>query len=106
MSETLIRKVTVSDKGQIAIPTDIQKKLKIKKGDELILVGKADKLLLEKPGRFSELIEDDFKDMLAHAERSLRRDVWPENKEEDELWASYLDKATPPHTSKKRAKKG
>lgn len=99
----LIRKVTISDKGQIAIPIDVQKSLGVKKGDELILVGKDDKLLLEKPARFFGLIEDDFKDMLAHAEQSLRRDVWPESEKEDKTWAAYL--GTGRQRAKKKAKK-
>jgi hypothetical protein len=47
-----------------------------------------------------------MKDMLLLAEQSLRRDVWPENKEEDELWASYLDDKAAPTHAKRRAKKG
>jgi len=35
--------VTVTDKGQIAIPTELRKKYEIKQGDKLIIVQRDDK---------------------------------------------------------------
>jgi AbrB family looped-hinge helix DNA binding protein len=75
--------VKVSDKGQIAIPSDIRKEMKIKKGDELVLVKKGDKLLVEKSSKVSKKFAGEFNFMLKHAE-AVAQKLW--NNREDEIW--------------------
>ncbi len=77
-------RVKVSQKGQIAIPSEIQRDLGIKKGDELVLIRKGDKILLEKAARKLEGEFDDIADIL---ERSLKK-IWLNKK--DEVWNQYL----------------
>lgn len=87
MKSIELKSVKVSQKGQIAIPRDIQRELGIKKGDELILVREGRKLMLEKPERITEGVKDEFKDLIKLSETSLRK-LWL-NKE-DEIWNEYL----------------
>ncbi len=84
--ETLeFRTVTVSDKGQLAIPVDIRRKLGIRKGEKLLLAVKGRKVLIEKSDDVSRRMEDDFKDLLAMSEITAKR-LW-DNKH-DEIWDS------------------
>ena len=69
--------IKVSQKGQISIPADIRK------GDELLLVRRGDKLLIEKSSKVSRRFANEFAYMLKHAEKVAKR-LW-ENKE-DEIW--------------------
>ncbi len=75
--------IKVSQKGQIAIPADIRRELKIKTGEELLLVRRGDKLLIEKSSEVSRRFTREFDYMLKHAEKVAKR-LW-ENKE-DEIW--------------------
>lgn len=75
--------IKVSQKGQIAIPADIRKEVGIKKGDELLLVRRGDKLLIEKSSKVSRKFTREFDYMLKHAEKVAKK-LW-ENKE-DEVW--------------------
>lgn len=75
--------VKVSAKGQIAIPSDIRKEMKIRKGEELLLVKKGDKLLVEKSSKVSKRFAGEFNFMLKHAEAVAQR-LW--NNKEDEIW--------------------
>jgi len=84
-----ITTVTVSEKGQIAIPMEVRRKIGIEKGDSLVLLSVDGKILLEKSQKFEKKIEDDFKDILKFSENSLKS-VW-DNKQ-DEIWSSYLKK--------------
>lgn len=77
--ETKIIKVT--NKGQISLPVVIRNSLNILEGDELILTRANDSIILKK------IKEDDFKDLLIHSERMLKK-IW-DNKD-DEIWNSYL----------------
>lgn len=81
------KKVRVTDKGQISIPVDIQRKVGISRGDELLLIAKGERIVLEKPGKVAELLEEEFADAQAISEASLGR-LWL-NKE-DEIWDRYL----------------
>ena len=87
MSETSLKTVRVSEKGQITIPRDIQILLGLKKGDRLVLVTKSDKLLIQKASGLEKQMEDDFDDLLAHSEKTLEQ-LWL-NKEDD-IWDKYL----------------
>ena len=84
-----IKTIKVSEKGQIAIPRIIRKKMGLDKGDELLLFEVDGKIMLEKVKIFSNLIKDKFKDIEKFNENSLK-EVW-DNKEDD-IWATYLRK--------------
>lgn len=83
----IIKTIKVSDKGQIAIPQIIRKKIGINKGDEMILVQTNGKILLEKSQKVSAKMRDDFKDLLKFSEQALGK-VW-DNKSDD-IWSEYL----------------
>lgn len=78
-----IKTVKVSEKGQIAIPADIRKEMKIRKGEELLLVKKGNRLLVEKSSKASKRFAGEFNFMLKHAE-AIAQKLW-DNKE-DEIW--------------------
>lgn len=81
--EIIFKTVKVSDKGQIAIPSDIRKALKIKKGEELLIVLKGDKLLVEKSSTVSKKFASEFNFMLKNAQVTAKK-LW--NNKEDEIW--------------------
>jgi AbrB family looped-hinge helix DNA binding protein len=83
--EIIFKTVKVSDKGQIAIPSDIRKALKIKKGEELLIVRKGDKLLVEKSSKVSKKFASEFNFMLKNAQVTAKK-LW--NNKEDEIWNS------------------
>ncbi len=83
MSKTTLKVVNVSDKGQIAIPREIQILLGIKKGDRLILITKNKKILIQKATTLEKQMEDDFKDLLKLSEETAKK-LW--DNEEDEIW--------------------
>ncbi len=85
--ELTFRKVKVSDKGQISLPVDLQREIGIKKGDELLLIRKGRKIVLEKPERVIRLLENEFGDMEDITEASLRR-LWL--KKDEDVWNQYL----------------
>ena len=85
--ELTFRKVKVTDKGQISIPVDVQKKIGISKGDELLLIAKGKKIVLEKPARVAEILEDELADLEVLSEESLKG-LWL-NKADD-VWVQYL----------------
>lgn len=78
-----IKTVKVSGKGQIAIPSDIRREMKIEKGDELLLVKRGDKMLIRKASGASKRFAGEFNFMLKHSEKVAEK-LW-ENKE-DEVW--------------------
>jgi AbrB family looped-hinge helix DNA binding protein len=78
-----LRIIKVSEKGQIAIPADIREELKIKKGEELLLARKGDKILIEKSSKVSKRLAKEFDYLLKHAERVAEK-LW--RKKEDEVW--------------------
>jgi len=82
-----LKTVTISQKGQITIPRNLQRKMGIKKGDRFILVARGDNIMLKKSPAIIKSIEDDFSDIIAISEHSLRK-LWL-NKEDD-IWDSYL----------------
>lgn len=81
--ELKFKTIKVSEKGQIAIPSDIRKEMKIKKGEELLLVKKGDKILIEKSSRASRRFSSEFNFMLKHAEKVAKK-LW--GSKEDEIW--------------------
>lgn len=83
-----IKSIKVSEKGQIAIPMSIRLTMGIKKGDELILLQKDGKILIEKPQKIIDNLQNDFQDLVKFSEDSLK-EVW-DNKEDD-VWDVYLE---------------
>jgi AbrB family looped-hinge helix DNA binding protein len=81
------KKVRVSDKGQISIPADVQREIGIKKGDELLLIRKGRKIVLEKPDKVIELLEGEFADIQGFTEASLA-EIW--GKKREDVWNQYL----------------
>jgi len=80
-----------SDKGQISLPMEIQREIGIRKGDELLLIRKGQKIVLEKPRRIMKVLEDEFADLQDISEASLRR-MWLRKKED--IWDRYLKAST------------
>ena len=83
------RSIKVSAKGQITLPSDIQREIGIKKGDEIILVRKGEQIILEKSERIAKSLKNEFADIKSLSEQSLRK-LWL-NKD-DEIWNQYLKK--------------
>lgn len=80
-----LRTVTVSEKGQVAIPVDIRRRLNIRKGQTLVLHVSEDKLLIAKSEEISKRMKHEFQHLLSLSERSARA-LW-EN-EKDAVWDS------------------
>ncbi len=78
-----IRTIKVSDKGQVSIPKDIRKNMKIKKGDSLVMMVKGNKIVLEKSEKIALLLDGEFRDIEAFSEHSLKS-VW--DNPYDEVW--------------------
>ena len=85
--ELKFRSIKVSARGQITLPSDIQKEIGIRKGDEMLLIRKGEKIILEKPDRVARKFKDEFRDIQFLSECSLRK-LW-QNKG-DEVWNQYL----------------
>lgn len=85
--EMKFRSIKVSAKGQITLPSDIQKEIGIRKGDEILLIKKGEKIILEKPERSTNKFKEEFDDLQSLSERSLC-ELW-QNKG-DEVWNEYL----------------
>jgi AbrB family looped-hinge helix DNA binding protein len=85
----IMKIVKISEKGQIAIPREIQREMNLEKGDELVLTESKNEILIQKKERVKKLIEDDFADMREEAYKNLAK-MW--DNEEDEIWESYLKK--------------
>ncbi len=83
MSEVTLKTVNVSEKGQIAIPREIQTLLGIKKGDRLVLTTKNKKILIQKAANLEKQIGEDFKDLLKLSENTAK-ELW--DNEDDEIW--------------------
>ena len=67
--------IKVTDKGQISLPVQMRESMNIEKGDELIIIRKNDKILIEKISTKTKEFEDDFSDLLKISEESLKK-LW------------------------------
>jgi AbrB family looped-hinge helix DNA binding protein len=85
-SPVQIRTIKVSEKGQVSIPTDIRKKMKIKKGDDLVMIVKDSRIVLEKSEDIGLLLDGEFSDVKAITEKGLKQ-LWL-NKHDD-AWNKY-----------------
>ncbi len=81
--ETIIKTLKVSDKGQIALPVEVRESADIKIGDNLILIQKGKKIMLEKTTLIENKVNDDFRDLLKLSELTAKK-LW-DNKY-DEIW--------------------
>jgi AbrB family looped-hinge helix DNA binding protein len=88
--ELTFRKVRVTDKGQISIPIEVQRKIGIARGDELLLIAKGKRIVLEKSARVAELLEDELADLQAVSEESLKK-LWLNKM--DDVWGQYVSDA-------------
>lgn len=86
-NEIKFKTIKVSAKGQIALPSDIQKELDLKKGDNIILIKKGKRILIEKADALAKKMQDEFKDLQEFSEESLKR-LW--SNKDDEIWNQYL----------------
>lgn len=84
-----IKIIKVTDKGQISLPVEVRESANIGIGDNIILIQKDKKIMLEKVEFIENKIEDDFRDLLKLSEISLK-DIW--GNKEDEIWNTYLKK--------------
>ena len=87
--EHIIKTIRVSEKGQIALPVEVRESADIKIGDNLILIQKGKRIMLEKADVIANKVKDDFKDLLKLSEISLRK-LW--DNEHDEIWNTYKKK--------------
>lgn len=87
--KTIIKTIKVSEKGQIALPKDVRESAEIGIGDNLILIQRGGKIMLEKAEIIESKTKDDFKDLVKISEMSLKS-LW--DNEEDDIWNSYLKK--------------
>jgi AbrB family looped-hinge helix DNA binding protein len=78
-----IRTVKVSDKGQVSIPKDIRKNMKIMKGDNLVMLANDNQIILKKSESIALLLDGEFKDIEAFTEHTLKS-VW--DNQYDEVW--------------------
>jgi AbrB family looped-hinge helix DNA binding protein len=78
-----LRTVTVSEKGQVAIPVDIRRRLNIRKGQTLVLQVTEDKLLIAKSEDVSRMMRAEFRHLL-ESSKNTARGLW-EN-ERDAIW--------------------
>ncbi|MBI1972242.1 MAG: AbrB/MazE/SpoVT family DNA-binding domain-containing protein [Candidatus Aenigmarchaeota archaeon] len=83
--EIKIKTIKVSQKGQIAIPSDMRKELGIKSGSELVMIKKGDSILIEKSSKASSKFSKEFEHMLKHSEKAAKK-LW--ESKEDEIWDS------------------
>ncbi|MGI0003730.1 MAG: AbrB/MazE/SpoVT family DNA-binding domain-containing protein [Candidatus Nitrosotenuis sp.] len=80
-----LKAVSVSAKGQIAIPADIRKMLGIKKGDRLLLTAARKKILIEKSDEITKRIQDDLSYLTKISEKTAKK-LW--DNESDKIWDS------------------
>ena len=86
-NEIKFKTIKVSAKGQITLPHDIQKELDLKKGDDIILIKKGKRILVEKANVLAKKMQNEFKDHQEFSEESLKR-LW--SNKDDEIWNQYL----------------
>ena len=78
-----VRTVTVSDKGQIAIPADVREQAGIKQGDTLLIIQEDKGVLLQKTEQLGKKARDEFAHLLKHSDNVAKKfwgtsadDVW------------------------------
>jgi len=88
----MLELITVSTKGQIVIPENLRKRLKIEPGTKFILIEKNGDIILKKEETIISYLEHDERKetegWLALAEQSLK-DLW-DNPKDEKTWKKYL----------------
>lgn len=79
---TDIETATISEKGQLVIPKHIRERMKLKKGDKLILAFDENRLLVEKSAHVKKKINDDFADLMKASQSSTA--FW--DNDVDKVW--------------------
>ena len=79
----LLKTLTISSKGQVSLPADVMRELRLRKGSTLLLVQKGGHMILVPAERVAKLLEDELEDFSALAAPSFQQ-LW-EN-EADEVW--------------------
>jgi len=72
-----IKTIRISDKGQVALPIAFRKNANLHKGDKLIAIQQADKIILQK------VKKENFEHLLKLSEDTARK-LW--DNEYDEIW--------------------
>ena len=83
-----LKTIKLSEKGQISIPKEIRKDMRLKKGDKLVLMTRGQQLILQKADLVLKKLgieEESIGNMMA-SEETLKKD-W-DNKY-DERWNRY-----------------
>lgn len=82
-----VKTVKISGKGQISIPKDIRKDLKLKEGETLVMISDGEKIVIQKPEKIVKgaKISESKKTMIM-SEHVLKKE-W-DNKY-DERWNKY-----------------
>ena len=78
-----MKTVRVSEKGQIAIPSDMREHVGIKKGDTLVLIQEKGRILLQKVEPIKEDARGEFEHLLKHSE-SVAKKFW--SSKADDVW--------------------
>ncbi len=86
----IAKTVTVSDKGQIALPVSIRKDMGIEKGDELVIIHKNGTLYLEKLSSLIKHFDKEDKEYRKFVEMSLK-DTW--DNEVNDIWNKTKNKS-------------
>ena len=83
-----LKTIKLSEKGQISIPKEIRKDMRLKKGDKLVLMTKGQQLILQKADLVLKKlgIEEESIGNMIVSEQTLKKD-W-DNKY-DERWNKY-----------------
>ena len=78
-----VKTVTVSEKGQIAIPADVRESAGIAQGDTLILIQEENGILLQKAEIVGKKAKDEFAHLLKHSE-DVAKKFW--GTKADNVW--------------------
>ena len=66
----LVATTKLSSKGQVVIPEEVRKKLHLKEGDQFVVIGKGDAVILK---TISPPSLDEFNDLLKEAQAQARK---------------------------------
>lgn len=76
--------VRVSTKGQVVIPIDVRRRLGIRPGDNLVIIGGDNEAIMMKPGRYAESLRGMGKGIYGRTREEIdafvrgERQAWPE----------------------------
>lgn len=79
----LVKTVKLSSKGQLSVPVDALRALKLRPGAEFVLIQDGDRIILIPAADVAKQLLDDTKDFHALGETAFKG-VWDNSK--DEIW--------------------